>query len=149
MLESLEALWFAEYLRRSVFAYPVVSTLHILCIGGLMTSAILMDLRILGFGRHISVDGVIASLRPISVLALAGAVITGLLLFSVQPQNYVGNPVFLAKLLLIILATTNAAIFTMRAQHAYDTPLTRAMVALSLMLWLGALTAGRMIAFFD
>src|SRR5690606_9455263 len=101
MLEAIEQFPLAQFLRRDLYAYPLVNALHILSLGMLVTTALLMDLRVLGLGRRVGLDAAIATLRPIAIGALGGAVTTGLLLFSAQPRIYAANPVFIAKLVLI------------------------------------------------
>ena len=149
MLETLEAAPFAAFLRRSVIVYPLVNALHIVFLGALVTSAALMDVRVLGLGRRVATHDVIALLRPVAIAALCGALITGFLLFSVQPQTYAANPVFLTKMALLTLAIANAAIFTWHRQHLSPGPATSVMALLSITLWLSVLLAGRLIAFFD
>lgn len=144
MLEAIAAAGPAEFLRRSFYLYPLLNAFHILAIGVLVTAALLMDLRVLGLGRGIATPVVIAHLRPVALVALAGAVASGLLLFSVQPVAYAGNPAFRLKLLLLALALGNAAVFTsFRLERAGG----RAAALLSLLLWLAVLVAGRFIGF--
>lgn len=150
MLEWIEANAVATFLRRSIWAYPMVNALHILGLGALVTSALLMDARVLGMGKRLSVSDVITLLRPVAYGAVALAIITGALLFSVKPHEYAESPVFLTKMALLALALFNAAIFVVTARHTRpDAGLTRLMATLSILLWLGVLGAGRLIAFFD
>ncbi len=150
MLDWIEATTVATFLRRSVWAYPLVNALHILGLGALVTSALLMDLRILGVIRRISIDDVVRLLRPVAFVAAALAVLTGALLFSVKPHEYWASPVFVTKLTLLALALLNAGIFVLTSRHTYPgQPVTRLMVLASLFLWLAVLAAGRLIAFFD
>lgn len=149
MLEAIEQVWLAQFLRRDAYAYPAVNALHILSLGVLVTSAMLMDFRVLGAGRKLEFDAVISSLRPVAIAALCGAVLTGALLFSVQPRTYADNPVFLAKLALIAAALVNAGFFVLGRRHlAPQSAMTRVSALLSIVLWIGVLLAGRAIAFF-
>lgn len=150
MLEWIELSPVATFLRRSIWAYPLVNALHILGLGALVTSALVMDFRILGVGRRLSVEGVTGLLRPVAFGAAALAILTGALLFSVKPHEYAGNPVFLTKIALLGLALVNAAVFVLTARHERPgETLTRLMVVVSILLWLSVLGAGRLIAFFD
>jgi len=150
VLEAIEQFWLAEYLRRSVLAYPIVNALHILSLGTLAVGAMLMDLRIIGWGSRLPLDEVIFYLRRVAVVGVTGAVVTGLMLFSVQPKAYAGNPVFWIKLAILAVALTNAAIFTFRRQHRRaDAPATIAMASFSIVVWLGVIMAGRGIAFYE
>lgn len=149
MLEALDQWVLAQALRRSVYVYPLVNALHILSLGVLVTSALLMDFRVLGLGRRLALDDVIGALRPVAMLALAGVVISGALLFIVQPLAYASNPVFLAKMTLLALAVANAAAFVLGRRH--DMPrsvVTRVQAILSVFLWVAVLLSGRAIAFF-
>ena len=75
-------------------------------------------------------------------------------LFIVKPEEYWANPLFLTKLVLIVLAVANALSLRVRPMWrvALDggavSPGVRVSAALSLLLWTAALVAGRLIAFF-
>ena len=144
MLEALQASGPAAVLRTSFYLYPLLNALHILSIGVLVTSALLMDIRVLGLGRAVPAATAIRLLRPVAVTALAAAAATGLLLFSVQPLDYAGNPAFRIKLLLLLLALANAAAFSfLRLQRRGGA----VSALLSIVLWFGVLIAGRFIGF--
>lgn len=149
MLEAIEQFAFAQFLRRDIYAYPLVNALHILSLGAVVTTSLLMDFRVLGFGRRIGLEAGIETLRPVAIGAVCAAVITGFLLFSVQPQTYAGNPVFITKLVLIGLALANAGFFVLGRWHRRpETPTARLSAVLSILLWIAVLLAGRAIAFF-
>lgn len=149
MLEALDQMALARALRTSIYVYPLVNALHVLSLGALVTSALLMDARVLGLGRRVPLADAIALLRPVAIGALALAVISGALLFIVQPLAYAANPVFLVKLGLLGLALANAAAFVLMGRHDEpDAPLTRAMAIASILLWLAILLSGRLIGFF-
>lgn len=150
LLEALEAWAPASFLRSSVYVYPLLSAAHIISIGALVTSTALMDLRVIGPGRDLPVPTVIAYLRPVALLSLLLATITGLLLFSVKPFAYAENPAFRLKLLLILAALANAAAFSIWSSKAKPpTMLARVLAAISLLLWPAALVAGRFIGFLE
>lgn len=148
LFEFLEASAPAAYLRGSFVAYPLVNAAHILAIGALLTCAALMDLRVLGLGTSVPVATVIGHLRPVATLALLVAATTGLLLFSVRPLEYVDNPAFPLKLVLVTAATANAVGYSL-LQDRIGLPYLRALAALSLALWPAALVAGRFIGFLE
>lgn len=148
MLEALEASPVASFLRGSFVVYPLVNALHILAIGALVTTASLMDLRVLGMGRRVEPETVVWLLRPVAVAALAVAILSGLALFSVKPVDYWANPAFRLKLLLLALAVANAVAFTsFRAHRRPGQPATRVMALLSIVLWISVVGAGRFIGF--
>lgn len=150
MLEAIESLGPAELMRTSFVLYPLLNLLHVLAIGALVTTAVLMDLRMLGLGRAVSAEAVVAGLRPIAVGALAVAVLSGVLLFSVRAVDYAANPAFRLKLLVLALALANALAFTsFRAHRRPGAAVTRAMAVLSIGLWLAVAAAGRFIGYLD
>src|SRR5690606_29143743 len=83
VLEALQASGPAAFLRGSFYLYPLLNALHIFSIGALVTSALLMDLRVLGLGGALPTESVLRQLRPVALTALAAAAASGLLLFSV------------------------------------------------------------------
>ncbi len=148
MLEALEAFGPAAFFRTSVYLYPAVNLVHVLAIGALVTSAVLMDLSVLGLMRRLPPATVVGYLRPVAVTAIVVAVITGLTLFSVQPVDYWANPAFRIKMILLVLATLNAILFTsFRAHREPKRAGARAMAFLSIGLWISVAFAGRMIGF--
>ncbi len=149
MLEALEASGPASFLRTSFLAYPLLNALHVLSIGALVTSAALMDLRILGWvWRSLPVETVVGLLRPVAIGALLLAAMTGALLFSVQPFDYLDNPAFRIKLVLLAGAVLNALLFTVFRLHLdASRGVVQALAALSLILWIAVAGAGRFIGF--
>ncbi|RWP81770.1 MAG: hypothetical protein EOR11_26445, partial [Mesorhizobium sp.] len=95
---GIEQLALARWLKASFIAYPVVNALHIMSIGALLTSVVLMDLRICGAFRSLPYAAFVALLRRTAFAAFAGALVTGSLLFSVKAGTYAAMPVFLAKM---------------------------------------------------
>jgi hypothetical protein len=144
----------AQWLRRTGTAYIFLNAGHILSIGLMIGSILLLDLRLLGRFRRYSV-AVLAP--PLAAMALAGTVLaiaTGFALFTVRPDAYLANQAFLAKLALIAAAIGNA--LALRLTAAWDVTLAgaepipgrvRLAAALSLLLWPSALLAGRWIGF--
>ncbi|TIX76756.1 MAG: hypothetical protein E5V21_19820, partial [Mesorhizobium sp.] len=110
-LAGIEQLAFVRALKASFVAYPIVNALHIMSIGALLTSVWLMDLRILGAFRSLPQAAFVALLRRTALIAFAGALVTGLLLFSVRASEYAAKPIFLTKMTLILLAGINFLVF--------------------------------------
>src|SRR5262249_32924487 len=86
----------------------------------------------------------------------ARSVPAGGLMFVAHATEFAGNPAFRLKLLLLVLATLNAALFHLRPfrqvagwDHGTRTPLAaRVAAGLSLMLWTGVIACGRLLAYF-
>jgi len=147
VLAALEATFLAEAIRRSVWAYPLLETVHIASIGALVGSVLLLELRVFGLGREI---GVVPLARLVLRTALAGfacAVASGSLLFVSAATEVAANPAFRAKLVLILIAGLNAVVFHARGGLRGRDTLARLQAAASLLLWLSVLAAGRLIAY--
>ena len=145
---AIEQLGPARLLRTSFVAYPLVNALHIAAIGTLFASVLLMDLALLGAIRALPRDRLVAVLRPFAISAFAVAAISGFALFSVQPGTYAGNAAFLVKLGLIALAILNFLAFSAMSRNGGGASWpARVSATASILLWSGALVAGRFIGF--
>ena len=150
-LEAIEQLAFVRGLKASFVVYPIVNALHIMSIGALLTSVLLMDLRIVGAFRSLPHAAFVALLRRIAIVAFAGALVTGSLLFSVKASEYAAMPIFLAKMALILAAGVNFLAF-MRLSRARGGDQSAGgtvtiLAVLSPVLWTSVLFAGRFIGF--
>ncbi|MDC9822174.1 hypothetical protein PRN20_00390 [Devosia sp. ZB163] len=141
-LGAIEQLGVVQALKTSFFAYPVVNALHILAIGALVTTVILMDLKLLGLFDEMPEPHFIRLLRRIALGAFVVASATGLALFSVRASEYAAMPLFWAKMGLIGLAALNfIAFITIRNGPR------RVFALVSITLWPLALLAGRFLGF--
>lgn len=147
-LEALEQSGLARALKTSFFAYPVVNALHILSIGAVLTSVMLMDLQILGAIQAVAKAPFMALLRRVALIAFCGALITGFAMFAIKAADYAAMPIFLAKMTLIALAALNFLFFLTFDRRA-ETPSkwVRASAGVSVGLWIGVLLCGRFIGF--
>ena len=147
-LEALEQSGLARALKTSFFAYPIVNALHILSIGAVLTSVMLMDLYVLGVIRAVAKAPFMALLRRVALIAFCGALITGFAMFAIKATDYAAMPVFLAKMTLIALAALNF-LFFLKLDQPTEMPSTwvRISAIVSIGLWLGVLLCGRFIGF--
>jgi hypothetical protein len=105
--EAIEQLGAVRALKGSFFTYPIVNALHIMSIGALWTSVLLMDLRVLGAFSSVERAPFVRLLRRVALAAFCGALLTGPLMFAIRASEYAAMPVFLAKMGLIVLAGLN------------------------------------------
>ncbi|MBR1299123.1 DUF6644 family protein [Bradyrhizobium sp. AUGA SZCCT0042] len=140
-------------MRSSPALYPAVEILHILGFVVLVGSILALDLRLLGWGRAIPIAPMAKLLLPLSRIGFLLAISMGFLLFSADASHVVRNPAFQAKLLLIPAALVNVVIahagpWRRVALWRDEAPSGAKVTALlSLLLWLGAVCAGRLIAY--
>ncbi|MFN4053554.1 MAG: DUF6644 family protein [Alishewanella aestuarii] len=152
-LTSLSELALINLIRQSALAYPALSALHILGIALLLGNILLLDLRLLGVLRQSALSDLFKLFSRLAGIGLLLAIGSGVLLFSVQPLQYVSNQAFLLKMLLLALALLNLLIVHLsRAwqQACSGGPVSNSLkltAASSLLLWLTILFAGRWIAF--
>lgn len=153
LLEWLAATMLAVELRRSATLYMFVNAAHILAIGLLVGAILPLDLRLAGFFGKVPVEVVAPFLSRSAGIGLALAFLTGFCLFSVRPGEYAANPAFLAKLGLIAFGILN--VLLVHAGPGWRAAMTIGIVrpamrfsaALSAMIWIAAVVAGRWIGF--
>ncbi len=143
LLGSIEQLALIKALKSSFFAYPIVNALHILAVGALVTTVVLMDLRVIGVIRSVDEKPFVRLLRRVALGAFGLAVLTGALMFAVRATEYAATPLFWIKMGLIGLAGLNFVAFSvMRGQGAR-----RVLAGVSVVLWPTVLLAGRFLGF--
>jgi len=140
-------------MRGSPALYPAVEILHIVGFVVLVGSILALDLRLLGLGRAIPIQPMAQLLLPLSRFGFLLAISMGFLLFSADAAHVVRNPAFQTKLLLIAVALINIVIahtgpWRRVALWGVEVPARAKVTALvSLLLWLSAVCAGRLIAY--
>jgi hypothetical protein len=90
-----------------------------------------------------------ATLVPVSIAGLVLALGTGTLLFATRPFDYIGEPLFGLKLGLLAAAVANALLLRRSSNWTQlpSRPRVRRAGLTSLLLWLGVITAGRLIGY--
>ncbi|WP_022681547.1 DUF6644 family protein [Sphingobium bisphenolivorans] len=155
---SLEnfAIWLSESplsiaLTDFEIAFPAIESLHVIALTLVVGSIALVDLHLLGLAwRRRDASDLMRSILPITWLAFAFALLTGLLLFAANPISYSANFYFLAKLSLLVLAGVNMLAFHLFSHRHLATPgalAPKLSGAASLTLWLTIVTFGRWIGF--
>jgi hypothetical protein len=125
----------------------MLELLHIAGFALLVGGLVLVDARVLG-GRGDPGPVVLERFaRPFVRGGLVLALLAGLMLFVGRPIEYVGNPAFLAKIVLVALALANALAFRARNGIVKIDGMTRAQAAASIVLWFVVLALGRFIAY--
>jgi len=138
----------------SLWAYPGLLAVHIIGLAVVVGIFTMRDLRLLGMFPGLQP----AAFLPLSKLAWIGFIInaiSGFLLFTSQATIFVNNLPFLIKISAIIVGMVLAGVIQSRlrlqfAGAAEETSIdgsTRAIALASLMCWLTAIIAGRLIAY--
>jgi hypothetical protein len=155
MLGALEEGGVASAIRESMWLYPLIEVAHILGFAILVGAVVMFDLRVLGVSKRVPVRMLAQHLLPWSVAALILIVPAGVLLFATEATALIDNRAFVVKMVLLMLAMTNAAAFHMGAFRGVDQwdqgmPAPRAArlhATASILIWIGVITCGRLIAY--
>jgi hypothetical protein len=153
--------WLAETrgsiaLHESLWVYPLVESTHVWGLALFVGFAVLLDLRLTGLAmRSVPASEVGRRLIPWMVAGFAVMSITGLLLFYAIPVRTYQSVFFRLKLILLALAAINVFVFhsgIWRRVADWDRDsrpprAARVAGALSLLLWVGVIFSGRMIAY--
>lgn len=154
-LTWLAATPLSQAMRTNAWLYPAIEIVHILGFAVLVGSVVLFDLRVLGFARGLSVAALGDHLLRWALASLLLIVPAGLLLFSAHPAELARNPAFQLKLVLIAAAGLNALafhLFPWRSAGNWEhdlpaPPAARLQALLSILLWIGVISCGRLLAY--
>lgn len=154
-VHAVEASGVARWMREALWAYPAVEAVHIVALGTLFGSILIVDLRLLGLSRDVSASRLARHALPWTVGAFLVAMVTGLLMFTAHAEDFLTNGVFLLKMGLILAAGVNAGLLhtgAFRTVAQWDTaavPPTGVRIAagLSIAIWIAVITCGRLLAY--
>ena len=144
--ESALATWIRE--SPSLFAYPMILFLHTIGLGLLAGVSGVICLRILGVAPAIEIRP-LERFYPFMWLGFGLAAFSGVLLWIADASTMTTRPLFLVKLGLIVAAMVTVRLIRGRGlgSESPDFP-AKALALTSIVLWLGAITAGRLTAYF-
>jgi hypothetical protein len=154
LLVWIESTALSQWIVGSLFAFPVILTLHAIGMGFAAGLGAMVALRILGVAPHVP----LAELRRFMPVLWAGFWLnaaSGVLLLIGYPTKALTNPVFYLKLTCIgvamaLLARISREVFAAPAADlAPEVPAARLrrLALASLACWIGAITAGRLLAY--
>jgi len=137
---------------------PAVQSAHIIAIAIVMSSVIMVDLRLLGLvGQGQSISAAAGRFLPWVWWSLVVLLATGVILITAEPRRDLLNPIFQAKMVLLILAMIVTVAFqsaVRRNMDAWDRspslPRGAWVTAVaSLLLWTAIVGCGRWIAYVE
>ena len=147
---------FSITMRESLWAEPIVETIHVLTLTLFLGFAVLLDMRLLGVAmKRRRMSEVLGQLNPWLFGGFAVMIVTGVLLFCADPIAFYSTTVFKIKMIMLVLAGLNVLIFNAtvgRKIAEWDlsptTPGGAKLAAIvSLVLWVFIISAGRWIAY--
>jgi hypothetical protein len=139
-----------------VWTYGLVNLLHILGVSALFGSLLLLDLRLLGLWRRVSLASIATPAVPASRAGFVVAAASGVCLIVTNATEYAGNPFLLLKFPAIAVGLLNVVVLETlpewRARGVRDpaAPESRRLAimgGISLLCWSVAIGSGRMIGY--
>jgi hypothetical protein len=156
IVQSIQASAPAEWMRTSVKAMPIVEAIHVLAAATVFGTIFIVDLRLLGFpDTRRSFTRVSHEMLRLTWTAFVIALIAGVLMFAANANTYYENTAFRLKMLALLGAGINMAIFqgiTYRAVGTWDqnvpTPLAARLAGgVSILIWVTVICLARWIGF--
>jgi hypothetical protein len=156
-LTSLENLGFSRWVANStsIWAYPSVLTLHTIGMGLLVGTIAVVDLRILGIAPVIPLASM-ENFLPVMWLGFWINALSGTTLFIAGATRHAANPFFYIKMTCIALGVVNIRLLRRRvfrkSPNGDRAPVPmkdKVLASASLALWAGAITAGRLMAYYN
>jgi len=155
-LQWLYETHFSDFMRESLWAEPIVETIHVLTLTLFLGFAVMLDMRLLGVVmKKRRMSEVLAQFNPWLFGGFAVMIVTGVLLFCGDPISFWTTTFFKVKMIMLVLAGLNVLIFNAtigRKVAQWDTdPKTpgaaKVAAIVSLTLWVLIIAAGRGIAY--
>lgn len=156
IVQGIEASAVGEWMRGSLKALPIVNALHVIALAIVFGTIFIVDLRLLGYpSKARAFTRVSGEVLRWTWAAFALAVVTGALLFAANATTYYNNTPFRLKMLVLVLAGINMAVFqfiTARSVSKWDVDVSAPWAAriaglLSITLWTAVIFLGRWIGF--
>ena len=153
-LKGIEQSGILSWVRESssVWAYPTFIFMHSLGMAFLVGTSMVIDLRLLGFGRELPLEPM-KKFFPVIWFGFAVNAASGFVLTIIDVNKWLHDPLFYIKLTCIALAMiTGRLIWTQvfRNSSGQDMPIkttAKVWAVASLVLWLASITAGRLTAY--
>lgn len=139
-----------------VWSYGIVNLTHILGVSSLFGAILVLDLRLLGLWRSVPLASIARPTVPIATTGFIVAATSGLCLISTNGSEYIGNPFLLIKFPAIFVGLLNVVVLSRlpawkeRETRAISTAEQRQLSVfggVSLLSWLTAIGAGRLIGY--
>jgi len=146
MFEWLESTAVALWVGESLWAYPILLSLHAVGLAIVVGILSMLNLRLLGAFTGIRT----ASFLPLIKLAWIGFLInatSGLFLFTSQAATFAQSVPFLIKIACILVAAILTRVMQGKLSESDSGGSMKGLAVASLALWLVAITAGRLTAY--
>jgi hypothetical protein len=153
LLTWLEASAFSTWVREAptIWAFSTILTVHTFGMGVLVGASAMLDLRLLGIGRTMPL-GPLEGLYRIMWAGFWLNLLTGSALFAADATSRGTQWLFFVKMLFVITGVVAMVLIRRQVYGARTDPATvpgaaRSLAAVSLVAWVAAITAGRLLAY--
>jgi hypothetical protein len=147
VLSTIETWPLSEAIRRSIWAYPALETIHIASFAAVFGSLMVLELRVFGAVPSVPLSPLARLSIPIALTSFAVAAAAGLLMLISSATEIVTNQAFQTKVALILMAGGNAWWFHRRGSLVLHDGVAKVQSLLSIVLWVGVIACGRLIAY--
>jgi hypothetical protein len=139
-----------------VWTYAIVNLTHILGVATLFGAVLVLDLRLLGVWRRVTLAAIAQPAVPVATMGFFIAAASGVCLLATKATDYIGNPFLYIKFPAIGLGLLNVVVLNClpawkerKIRNLSQREQSQLAVAggISLLCWLTAITAGRMIGY--
>lgn len=152
-LETIEQLSFSTWVResRSLLAYPTILWLHVMGMGVVAGTSGIISLRLLGVSSKTAVQP-LERLYPVMWCGFWVNAVTGTALLLASASTKLVDPTFYVKMVFIfagvaVLQLTRNRVFRHLGADGSLPESARGLAWAGLICWLGAVTAGRLLAY--
>lgn len=148
LLFSLEDSALGMMVSSSLWGYPIVLSLHALGMATVVGISLMLCFRLMGVGATIPCTAMLPYWR-VAIIGFVINLLSGIALFTGSASSLFSNPPFLIKIVLVIVAlllTRRLVRRFYRDEKSADSG-GRLTAALTSLVWLSALVAGRLIGY--
>lgn len=155
LAQWLESTVLSQEIQKALWLIPLLQTIHIIAIAMVLSSVLMVELRILGLGTSLTMTQTSARYVPWLWTGLSLLAVTGSALIIGEPKRALPNPAFQIKML--ILATAVAPVLAFQTSlrrniafwegHSPERRLTGGFAVVVFLLWCAVAVAGRWIAY--
>jgi hypothetical protein len=152
-LETIEQLGFSTWVSesKSLLAYPTILWLHVMGMGVVVGISTMISLRLLGISPKTPIQP-LERLYPLVWVGFWVNAVTGTALLMASATKRMVDPMFYIKLVFVfaglyVIQRTRSKVFRKLGPNSELPESARALAWAGLICWLGAITAGRLLAY--
>jgi len=153
ILSALENSGFSVWLKESnsIWGYATVLTLHTIGLALLVGANAVLDLRLLGVGPRVPLEELSRAFLVMWIGFWINAV-SGAMLFAADATTKGTTPLFMGKLALVatgvvVIIMTRRQVYGNTPDHPRVNTAAKVLAVTSLLVWVAAITAGRLMAY--